>query len=336
MKRYRRILALLLCLLVLLAAAGCGSQEETSEPEEPAETKEETPEEILKRAPEEYDFAVTVSINPSFVIYVNDRECVGYEALNEEASSIEERCAIIGRGLEGAVNDIVRFAYDEGFLTDGGEVTISIIAASATKTEADELLAEAEKAALSAAKNCRITVTPVITVLQTVSFQPEPAESEADETDPPQDAQPSEQTGPAQETQPPEQTYPPTEDRESGEGNNNETYPGPAPQPDEDEPEEHAARDPDEGCPVCQGTGNCDRCYGTGTVICDECKGTGFDTCSKCWGSGYAGSVVCDQCGGTGDVIHGICSGSGYKICPACLGTGLCHECAGTGKNIYN
>ncbi len=307
--------AMLLCLLMLFMSVGCGSKEKTAGPKEPTE---ETPEEILERAPEEYDFAVTVSINPSFVIYVTDRQCVGYEALNEEATSIEDRCAIIGRGLDGAVNDIVRFAYDAGYLTDNGEVKISIIAASATKTEADELLAEAENAVLSTAKECGITVKPVITVLQTVSFQPESEEPETDEAEPA------------------EQTAPPAEDREPEGDNDNGTHTEPASQPQGNEPGEHAERDPDEGCPVCLGTGNCDRCYGNGTVICDECRGTGYVTCTKCWGSGYAGSVLCNQCGGTGDVQHSICSGSGWKICPACLGTGLCHECAGTGKNLYN
>ena len=139
MRRKYRLLTWLICLVMVLSLAGCGKKDEpktdtpteqakndkpTEAPNNPTETPAGTIEDALKKAPEHYDFAVEVSINPAFLLFVSGNEVIGYQALNDDAKQIEDRCAIVGRGIEGAVEDIVKMSHQDGFLKDGGEVEL--------------------------------------------------------------------------------------------------------------------------------------------------------------------------------------------------------------------
>lgn len=334
MNRWIRLACLLFCFMILVS--GCGRQtepinDETSSTALSADS--EYPEDILSRAPEEYDLAFTVSINPRFIIYVLNDEVFAYEALNEEAVLIEPRCVLAGRLFKDALKDIVRFSYEEGYLTDGGDVAVTIIRAYTNEEEADKLLKEAETAIQEIANDCNITVNPVITIESTVAFIPSedssaPAEDSSSQGD--EITQGSETSGSGESSQ---NSY--ESANQSGESQNSESSTGHSSYEEESRPEE---RDPYEGCPVCGGTGYCDRCHGLGTVYCDECGGTGYVTCSKCWGAGYAGyddngPKPCDQCNGYGIVMHENCAGTGAKICPGCHGIGTCSVCHGSGYN---
>ena len=326
----KRILAILLAVALVFSISACGTNtsENPAESEKtPAEEKEPgdqeiseiSTDELLSDAPDTYDYALRISINPEFILYLVEHRVVAYKALNADAQKVDERAAIEERDLFEALNDIVRFSHEEGFLEDGGDVTVTMVSAFQTEAEANELLTEAKGMVTDIAKDCGISVNPVLTVEENVEFSeeleiPEQTDSEA----------PSEQGDSEQGNNPGSEDNPPA----PNEDNNNEN-------PDDDH-EYHAPRDPNEGCSVCQGSGICARCDGRGTAICEECN-SGYETCSKCGGEGYAGSdengpKVCDKCGGNGHIPHGNCGGTGIVPCQGCRGSGKCNACGGTGK----
>jgi len=306
----KRILAILLAVALVFSISACGTNtsENPAESEKtPAEEKEPgdqeiseiSTDELLSDAPDTYDYALRISINPEFILYLVEHRVVAYQALNADAQKVDERAAIEDRDLFEALNDIVRSSYEEGFLEDGGDVTVTMVSAFQTEAEANELLTEAKGMVTDIAKDCGISVNPVLTVDKNVEFS-EPGNNPGSEDNPPA----------------------PNED------NNNEN-------PDDDH-EYHAPRDPNEGCSVCHGSGICVRCGGRGTAICEECN-SGYETCTKCGGKGYAGGdengpKVCDQCGGNGHITHGNCGGTGIVPCQGCRGSGKCEACGGTGK----
>lgn len=342
MKRWIQLACLFLCFMILLS--GCGKQAEpvndktssTALPADSESSDSESPEDILSRAPEEYDLAFTISINPRFIIYVLNDEVFAYEALNEEAVLIEPRCVLTGRLFKDALKDIVRFSYEEGYLIDGGDVAVTIIRAYTNEEEADKLLKEAETAIQEIANDCSITINPVITIESTVVFIPPEQSSVPAEEDPSQGEGITQGSDTSSQSSSGELSQNSSESGNQGEESQySESSTGNGSYEEESRPEE---RDPYEGCPVCGGTGYCDRCHGLGTVYCDECGGTGYVTCSKCWGAGYAGyddygPKPCDQCNGYGIVMHENCAGTGAKNCPGCHGIGTCSVCHGSGYN---
>ena len=298
MNRMKRLIAFLSCTVLVFALTACGTKEpaDTPAPTETAVTNTpggSTPaptaspmEQALADAPEHYDFALQVSINPDFLLYVSGNDVIAYKALNEDARSIEDRCAIIGRGIEGAIEDIVRFSEQDGFLKEGGTVNMTVVRANCAKSQADEMMKRAEESVQRASK------APVKTAVQvdnSVAFAPEP--------------------------------------------------PGPGPNdPNNDPgPETHEPRK-QEGCSVCRGTGECERCDGTGVVECMACQGTGtfVKGCWKCKGTGKDETGnACPECAGTGN--HGEetcqdCKGTGRAECEQCHGSKKCPACGGTGQ----
>lgn len=295
MRRMKKLFTYLICLAMILSLAGCGKKDEpkadapteqatpdnpggtTETPDQPADNNPAEPgdviEDALKKAPEHYDFAVEVSINPAFLLFVSGNEVIGYQALNDDAKQIEDRCALVGRGIEGAVEDIVRASHQDGFLKDGGAVNLTIVSANCKKTEADEVLDRAFHTVERTAQECNVSVKPEIHIETEVVFAPEPQPGEPGDPNEP--------------------------------GNPNE--PG-----DPNDPNEyHEPRKDNEGCSVCCGTGVCERCDGTGVVDCMRCNGTGKSpegTCPDCNG---AGRCECEQCHGTKQCP--ACGGTGKK-----------------------
>ena len=111
----KRILALFLVFILIFSITACGMN--TSEKPTMVETMSGTEEksnvcteEMLSDVPDTYDYALRVSINPEFILYLVGSEVVAYGALNEDAKKVDERAAIEDRGLHGALEDIVRFA----------------------------------------------------------------------------------------------------------------------------------------------------------------------------------------------------------------------------------
>lgn len=252
----RRVWILLIGLALVLSLCACGKDKEPKT-ETPASTPTEeqkppvdnpgdekptpggeqiVPDAPQSKEPEVYDFGLKVKINPEFMLYVADEEVIAYEALNEDAKKVEQRCALVGRDIEAALDDIVRFSHDEGYLKDAGEVNLTIVNANAPKSEGDEILKKAEHAVQDCAARNGFTAVPKTEVDASVQFEPEPE-------------------GPEDPNQP---------------GPDDPNQPGP------DDPNEPGGEPrKKEGCSVCWGTGKsvCEQCHGT--KKCPACGGTG-------------------------------------------------------------
>ena len=104
-----------------------------------------------------------------------------------------------------------------------------------------------------------------------------------------------------------------------------------------------------EGCTLCNGSGECQKCEGTTKCIncrgegnCQNCNGTGDCTicngrniCRSCSGTGKAIFFRCKTCHGTGRCRcqtgkDHVCNGTGH--CKTCGGSGECEVCSGNGK----
>ncbi len=364
MRIVKRTSALLFCLLLALSLCACGDAgPEPSQDPSPdgnsGDASQTTTEQLLEHAPEHYDYAVLVSINPHFLLFLNGREVFAYEALNEEAKAIEDRVALIGRGLDGGLDDIVRFSQEEGYLKDGGEVNVTVISANATEEDASALLREAEETILRTAENCGIQVNPVLVIDSGIEFLPaaenDPNAAGQDDghenggepdrgNDPGEnDGDPEENDGGPEENgaEPDENGGEPEDGGENGSGTEDPGEQGGEPQSSE------------EGCSVCWGTGVCDLCEGSGIVSCMSCGGSGIvpchgncaggmedcacegGLCHACGGSGLDDNGdPCGVCGGSGACAE--CGGASVRPCPICGGTGeeACGECQGTGQEL--
>lgn len=340
----KKFLLFFLCLVLILSQTGCktgngkegrGSGGKSSEAEGNAETSasEESLEEILSKAPAYYDYALIVKINPEFILYLLGHEVVAYEALNNDAPAVEERTAFLGRPLDGVLNDIVRFSYEEGFLQDGGDVTVTLVSAFSTEPEANALLEEAKSAINKTAEDCGISVNPIITIESRVSFlayEESEGPSREDQDSSEEDSQQEDQAGESNQQEADQQ------EGESGNQDQESESESSYLEPSQDSEESHEERSEHEGCSVCGGSGICDRCLGSGTMECGVCGGYGWETCTMCHGTGYAGydengPKVCTQCGGSGELLCGHCAGTGLEACNGCQGLGICSACGGTG-----
>ena len=97
----KRILAIFLAVALVFSISACGTDtsEKPSEGEKVSETEETSEistDELLSDAPDTYDYALRISINPEFILYLVEHRVVAYQALNADAQKVDERAAIEG------------------------------------------------------------------------------------------------------------------------------------------------------------------------------------------------------------------------------------------------
>ena len=299
--RKKRFITYLLCVAMLMFCVACGKKStpatetptESAQPgnqqqdpgnQPPADTGTPAPpadpiDDALKNdAPEHYDFAVEVSINPDFLLFVTGQEVIAYKALNEDAQKLEDRCAIVGRPVDGAVEDIVRFSEQDGYLKDGGTVEMTIVNANCSKAQTDEVIQRAEETIQRVTDEVGIQVISEVHIEENVEFDPEPNNPPGPAPNDPNNPNPNDPNGP---------------------------------DPNDPDAGNHEPRKQDEGCSVCWGTGVCERCDGTGVVECMRCGGTGNTAEGVCPDCNGAGRCECEQCHGTKQCP--ACGGTGKK-----------------------
>ena len=360
---FHRILTYILSFSLIMGLCACGKKSEdtqaSSEPGvteiTPAPTSQETilkKDEYLEKAPEAYLDAVLIQINPSFMLFVNERdEVVNCVPMNEDAEKMREHCNIDGRRIQDALMDIVNVAYDDGYLKPGGTVNVTMVESFRTEDDAQNRMNDLEVIINQVSQDRNVEIKPEMKLNEDISYaqdQGNPPPGDNNNNPPPED----------------DNNIPPTQESDP----NNQ----PGPEPSDDHDHDHETEPPkdnnggndggdnggngggkQEGCPVCQGSGKCTRCNLTGYVECMSCHGTGekdcdcdggFDRnpcpcggdgkCYRCEGTGIFEDKTCDVCGGNGKCKE--CNGVGRRTCNKCGGAGqtICEECQGSGKEI--
>lgn len=311
-----------LSVILITSLSGC---QKTEEKETDATTS--GTEDILKNAPKDYDLAMVIEINPSFLLYVKaeDMSVVEFEPLNDDANSLADRIAAKGRSLEDTIKDIISACKDEGFLKDGSDFKIIAYDAKCSENVMNSILDSANVYSTSIASQLNIEINTKQIIEERVDF------ANAD------------QNG-----------------RDNPSGSN--PVPGANRSFDENGVCLKCSGSGNMPCEKCMGRGEevCDMCGGDGWVteecdpVCDGCRGTGVcvhcnmtgrindNLCHYCFGNPYDcggchGSGICPTCQGTGWKTYycGRCDNDGYKTCTGCVGSGVrvCDNCAGVGHN---
>ena len=343
-QKIKRALAFIVSATMIIGLCGCGKSEKkdteiTTNPSISEETSSATTEpklpdkqEALKDAPEAYLDAILVQINPSFMLFVNERsEVVRSKAMNEDAKNMLDHVALDGRNVKDALTDIVRSSIDDGFLKPGGTVNISMIETFRTESDAKQNLNDLENVVVDIGREKNTDIKPATKIAEDAQF-----------------AQEDPQPGPNPDPQNPDPRQdpqdPPPDPNQDPNTPPSEQNPGPDPNDDPNRPEgrdDHDHNEDDgrnggsggekrEGCPVCQGSGVCTRCHKTGYTECGACHGSGKADCHLC-NKGYDSNPC--PCGGDGKCYR--CQGTGEfegKTCDVCAGNGKCKECGGVGK----
>ncbi len=302
-------------------------------------------EEILKDAPEVYDYSVLISINPSFLLYMNGQEVFRMDPQNDDAKSIMNEIPYENRLIADVFKDILNASYDHDFLKDGSDVDVKVLDSRKTETETNEILNETEKVAGMVSGERKIKINLGRSTDPAIEFKPESGKDEP-EPDNPGDDRPDRPDRPGPDD-------PDPQNPENPGGNDNPENPGSNPENPGDDRPDTPGSDPEtpggndnpggqdgpykekEGyhkCTACGTTGICDRCGGKKTMKCGQCNGTGKEPCGKCGGDGLVdcscGDGKCWNCKGSGTLPCDTCDGSDPN-CPACHGTGRkqCNSC---------
>ena len=324
----------------------------------------------LKSAPEVYLDAILIQINPSFMLFVDERgEVIRSEAMNDDAKKMSDRCGLDGRNVKDALADIVNVAIDDGYLKDGGVVNVTYVDSYRTESDARHQLDDLQNVVDQIGDERNIDISPVGTFDSEIEFVPE-AENTGfteDPNTPPPDQNPGNEPSDDQGTQP-----------DNDPGNQQDNPPPPESDNQQNDDGENNGGDngggKQEGCPVCQGSGKCTRCDEDGYEFCYRCDGDGYVDCTcdggfdpnpcpcggdgkcyRCEGTGVFEGNTCDVCGGDGlcQECHGVgrrtcsrcngtgqtpcedCHGAGKVICGGCQGTRICEACGGSGLNPH-
>ena len=257
-------------------------------------------EEILKDAPEVYDYSVLISINPSFLLYMNGQDVFRMDPQNDDAKSIMNEIPYENRGISDVFKDILNASYDHNFLKDGSNVDVKVIDSKKTETETNEILNETEKIAGMVSGERKIKINLGRSTDPAIEFKPESGKDEPGPDNPGGNDNPGGQDGPYKEK----------------EGYHKCTACGTS------------------GiCDRCGGkkTMKCGQCNGTGKEPCSKCGGDGKVDCScgdgKCWNCKGSGTLPCDLCDGS-DPECPSCHGTGKRDCNSCE-HGECTQCGG-------
>ncbi|MBQ7057784.1 MAG: hypothetical protein IJM83_00575 [Firmicutes bacterium] len=378
-KRWVLCLILSSCLAFSGALSGCTKQQDNQDvpiitenstktdttesstaPAQP-ETLQKT-DEVLAKAPEVYAYAVRVTINPDFVFYLHENgDVFSYEPLNEDAKKMdaEGRMMFVDRPFNEAVKDLIMVAIDDGFLKEGVDVKITLLGTTETESATQDLLSRAHKSMQDTAKERSLTIVPTIEVDSVVQYAPDPSQQSEEPKTEESEGQPEDEGEEESDKDEDEDSDEDAKDEnkdgdedEDAEDNDGDDGDGDDAD-DEDNEEGGEPRDEHEGCSVCQGTGVCTRCDGTGREHCYRCDGSGVMPCPSCDGAGYEDCEceggLCDACDGSGLNEDGdpcptcegsgqcqICGGTSVRDCPHCDGTGMvtCEDCDGEGTVV--
>ena len=301
----KRILLMLTLFALLLTCSCSGGTEATASDASTPDVVSEDENAFIP--PEHYATILTVSINPSFDLYLADDDTViAVKPNNEDAQQMMGHIDYLNRGISDVMDDIVQVAVDDGYLKEGGKVSVDVAFTLKEENAIRQIAQNISERVANRSQDAGIAFEAETTVAED-AFQSEiPAPASSVEATP--------------------------VSRGNGGNGGNGSNGGSG-----------GNGGKVEGCSVCQGSGKCGYCGAKGRYNCEMCNGNGYLTCHRCGGTGKmkcncdggkchvchgAGDLAC-ECGGS-DPNCPACRGTGRRPCNGCPGNGLCTQCNGT------
>lgn len=165
MKRMISI-ALMLCLIFILASCGEGS---SSSLEASSDVGGET-ESFVK--PEQYTSVLLITINPEFRLYLDkDGKVLAVEAVNKDAQSIKNSITFENQNFDTVIETIINSAHQNGFIKADATIHFEIVESKETDKAKADILLKCEKKATDTANELSVNVHIHVSEIQTNTTQ---------------------------------------------------------------------------------------------------------------------------------------------------------------------
>lgn len=140
-KHMKRVFCLLLALCLVLTVAACGKSKESDKSKntnsdsanEPVPNPGGREFDVAYPAPDNYAFAVNISINPQFVIYLDENGvCLSVTPSNSDAMRVVEGIKAEGKTLDAVLTEIIEKTNQRGYLSKEKSIYVKV---SGTKSD---------------------------------------------------------------------------------------------------------------------------------------------------------------------------------------------------------
>lgn len=149
----KRIFSLLLAVILALSLGACKKTNTSSDSSEPTNSSG-----FVK--PDGYAAVLNIKINPEFNLYIDiNNKVLGMESVNQDATSFSHEIDANGKTAESVVQEIVIKSNQKGFLTNNGEISVSVTEMVDEAFDSQALLVSIEGAINTAASSLNITIS---------------------------------------------------------------------------------------------------------------------------------------------------------------------------------
>lgn len=159
----KKILAILLVLIMLLAVTAC--KKEVNDSDAPSSSVPASSEPVSSEPeaeftkPEGYVTVLLVTINPQFKLYLDaESKVLAAEPVNDDAKSFAKDISLEDASLETVIKEIITVSNEKGFVKEDATVKFEIVEKTADKTNETEILEAAKTTAEQTAEEEEITV----------------------------------------------------------------------------------------------------------------------------------------------------------------------------------
>ncbi len=148
----KKISSLLLALILALGLGACKKTNTSSDNSEPTNSSG-----FVK--PDGYVAVLNIKINPEFNLYIDiNNKVLGMETVNDDATSFSHEIDANGKTAESVIQEIVIKSNQKGFLTNKGEISVSVTETVDETFNSQDLLVSIKGAINTAASSLNITI----------------------------------------------------------------------------------------------------------------------------------------------------------------------------------
>ena len=152
----KRILAVLVALALFVTLSACGKETTSSDSSSQTSTTETTNQELFVK-PENYASVVTVTINPTFNLYLDaSNKVLAVEPVNADSKEIIDKIDITSGNLDTVVKNIVTATNNGGFVKQNAEISFEITVIKDKSIDANAILTKAKETAQNSFKELNI------------------------------------------------------------------------------------------------------------------------------------------------------------------------------------